>query len=272
MVKITRDRILVPGPTGGTGPQGPIGATGPQGPIGATGPSTAGVASVNTRIGDVVLAKSDVGLGNADDTSDAAKPVSTAQQTALDAKAALAHMHPYATSPSLPGWRTGRYYGVASSIPITGFSAIAMTANRHYGLPFYCPQAVTVDRVGLEVTATAGSIIRIGLYTMGTNGLPGTMVVEFGTVSSATVGAKEITISRSLAADTWYFLVITSDGGPSIRYGTPALNASGGTTPGSVQRHAMPHVDRALSSLASPFGTPTGYNDQYLFLCDVRST
>ena len=35
---------------------------------------------------DVVVTKGDVGLGNADNTSDADKPVSTAQQTALDAK------------------------------------------------------------------------------------------------------------------------------------------------------------------------------------------
>ncbi|UDL16444.1 hypothetical protein SEA_ZOOMAN_203 [Microbacterium phage Zooman] len=36
--------------------------------------------------GNITLAKGDVGLGNADNTSDANKPVSTAQQTALNAK------------------------------------------------------------------------------------------------------------------------------------------------------------------------------------------
>ncbi len=40
--------------------------------------------------GDVVLTSSDIGLGNVDNTSDADKPVSTAQQTALDAKLAIA--------------------------------------------------------------------------------------------------------------------------------------------------------------------------------------
>lgn len=39
------------------------------------------------------LAKGDVGLGNVDNTSDAAKPISTATQTALDGKAATAHTH-----------------------------------------------------------------------------------------------------------------------------------------------------------------------------------
>mgnify|MGYP001570043542 FL=1 len=47
----------------------------------------AAVTSVNTLTGDVTLTKSDVGLANVDNTSDASKPVSTATQTALDAKA-----------------------------------------------------------------------------------------------------------------------------------------------------------------------------------------
>ena len=44
------------------------------------------VSSVNSKTGDVVLAKGDLGLANVDNTSDANKPVSAAQQTALDAK------------------------------------------------------------------------------------------------------------------------------------------------------------------------------------------
>lgn len=44
------------------------------------------VESVNSMTGVVILTKTDVGLGNVDNTSDANKPVSTATQTALDAK------------------------------------------------------------------------------------------------------------------------------------------------------------------------------------------
>lgn len=49
---------------------------------------------------DLSLAKADVGLGSVDNTSDTAKPVSTAQQTALDLKAPLA-------SPAFTGTPTG---------------------------------------------------------------------------------------------------------------------------------------------------------------------
>ena len=48
------------------------------------------VVSVNGQTGVVVLTKSDVGLSNVDNTSDVNKPVSTAQQTALNLKLDLA--------------------------------------------------------------------------------------------------------------------------------------------------------------------------------------
>lgn len=44
------------------------------------------VISVNNMTGEVVLTKSNIGLGNVDNTSDANKPVSTAQQNALNLK------------------------------------------------------------------------------------------------------------------------------------------------------------------------------------------
>jgi hypothetical protein len=50
------------------------------------------VVSVNGQQGTVVLAKSDVGLGNVDNTSDTNKPVSSATQTALSLKANTADL------------------------------------------------------------------------------------------------------------------------------------------------------------------------------------
>ena len=51
--------------------------------------STDEVSSVAGRVGNVVLTSNDVGLGNANNTTDADKPVSTATQTALNGKAPL---------------------------------------------------------------------------------------------------------------------------------------------------------------------------------------
>lgn len=56
----------------------------------AAGAQVNTVTSVAGKTGAVTLAKIDVGLGNVDNTSDANKPVSTAQQAALNLKAPLA--------------------------------------------------------------------------------------------------------------------------------------------------------------------------------------
>lgn len=56
------------------------------GELDATGDVSGAVTSVNGQTGAVTVTKTDVGLGNVDNTSDANKPVSSATQTALDAK------------------------------------------------------------------------------------------------------------------------------------------------------------------------------------------
>lgn len=70
-----------------------------------TSGATAPVTSVAGKTGAVTLTKSDVGLGNVDNTSDANKPVSTATQTALDGKvgsASIDKIEFYETIDDLP--------------------------------------------------------------------------------------------------------------------------------------------------------------------------
>lgn len=59
----------------------------------------AAVTSVNGRVGAVVIDKIDVGLANADNTSDANKPISNATQVALDGK-----------EPTITPGTTGQYW------------------------------------------------------------------------------------------------------------------------------------------------------------------
>ena len=86
--------------------------------------TTGGVTSVNTQTGDVVLGKADIGLGNVDNTSDANKPISTATQTALNAKAPIA-------SPSFTGTPTAPTAAQVSNntqIATTAFVKAAIAA------------------------------------------------------------------------------------------------------------------------------------------------
>lgn len=83
----------IKGDTGATGPTGPQGPKGDKGDAGD--PATNLVASVAGKTGAVTLDKTDVGLSNVDNTSDANKPVSTATQTALNGKASLLSIPQY---------------------------------------------------------------------------------------------------------------------------------------------------------------------------------
>ncbi|UXE04834.1 minor tail protein [Gordonia phage Eudoria] len=86
---------------------------------------TDAVSSVNGYQGIVVLGKGDVGLGNVDNTSDLAKPISTAAQTALDGK-----VDEVATANVAYGTKTG---GVQGTWPVTSAATATTLALRGTG-------------------------------------------------------------------------------------------------------------------------------------------
>lgn len=79
------------------------------------------VISVNGRTGEVVLTKTDVGLSNVDNTSDINKPISTAQQAALDKKVDKRKIS-LAEADSV-GLGAGIYYIDNASKTILGFTS-----------------------------------------------------------------------------------------------------------------------------------------------------
>lgn len=114
--------------------------------------NTGGVTSVAGRTGAVVLTKSDVGLGNVDNTSDANKPISTATQTALNGKAPTAHNSKSTT------------YGVGSSTDyghvqiedvVTDGSTKAVTSNAVY-------DAIIANTFVNQNTGTFGNGVLVG--------------------------------------------------------------------------------------------------------------
>ena len=84
----------------------------------------AGVTSVNTQTGDVVLGKGDIGLGNADNTSDANKPISTAQAAAINLKAPIANPS-FTGTPTAP---TAAQVSNNTQIATTAFVKAAVAA------------------------------------------------------------------------------------------------------------------------------------------------
>jgi hypothetical protein len=153
------------------------------------------------------------------------------------------------------GFRANYYYS-----SFNGWTAGTRTlaANRLFYVPFFVPQATTWTRIGVNVaTPAAGTTIRLGIYNNG-NGVPtGAPRLDAGTVSAATTGEKELTISHALDVG-WYWLAVVSNGTAAI---TAESNASLGFRPnmgfatGAGTGYAMMQEDITYGSLPS-VGSP----------------
>lgn len=177
-------------------------------------------------------ARAALGLGNVDDTADAAKPVSTATRAALDLKAPLA-------SPTFTGTITGDGSGLTRLGGVAvGASGGALGAGYRAGAwaaayagsitaaipteaiatasPLHIPVACTIDRIACAVTVvgSANSVVRLGIYGDDGSGYPGALVLDAGTVNGMPTGIKEVAIRRALAAGR-YWLVGCNQGAPT---------------------------------------------------------
>jgi hypothetical protein len=139
-------------------------------------PSSSAVQSVNTRVGAVTLTSADVGLGNASNTSDANKPVSTAQQTALDLKAPLA-------SPTF----TGTVSGVTAAMVGLGNVTNTSDANKPVS---------TAQQTALDLKAPLASPTFTGTVAGITKAMVG-----LGSVDNTADTAKPVSTAQQTALD-----------------------------------------------------------------------
>lgn len=137
---------------------------------------TVPVQSVNSQTGSVVLGKADVGLGNVDNTSDANKPVSTAQTTALALKAPLA-------SPTF----TGTVSGVTAAM--VGLGNVNNTADS-------AKPVSTAQQTALDAKAPLAS----PTFTGTVSGVTAAMV-GLGSVNNTADSAKPVSTAQQTALD-----------------------------------------------------------------------
>ena len=105
---------------------------------------------------------------------------------------------------AIPGW-----YAYGMSIVLPTIAAL-------YFIPIYVPSLYTYTGILCHVaSAVAGVTARMGVYGWSGGG-PGALLLDAGTVSLATTGAKETTISLALDAG-WYFLTFTCNGISTMR-------------------------------------------------------
>lgn len=107
---------------------------------------------------------------------------------------------------------TNNYYFGWGVTPGTAGTRVA-TASRVYYVLFINPKTTTWTRIGTRVgTGVVNSFTRLGLYEVGSTGLPTTRLEDFGTVGTATSGDKEITISYTMPPGNYYLALVCDAG------------------------------------------------------------
>ena len=173
--------------------------------------------------GNIDLTKSDVGLSNVDNTSDLSKPISTATETALNAKqASLVSGTNIKTingssvlgSGDLVVGGGGGIHALIKPQSGMGVSA-ALTAqwttngfpdNQMVFYPFIPAQSFTSTSLSLwNSFGSAGATFRALIYS-DLNGLPNTKLFESATIDGSTSGLKTITNTFNFLGGTTYWL------------------------------------------------------------------
>ena len=151
------------------------------------------------------------------------------------------------------GYALNRYnFGLA----IAASSGAAVTANRLYAVPHVVGETTTFTRIGINVTSAIAGNARLGIYNWAA-GVPTTLVLDCGTVSTSSTGDKEITISQSLAAGV-YALGVVFDAAPSVAVANERnlINYLVGDV-SSTGNNVFQYVAHVYGALPTPFGTPT---------------
>ena len=98
------------------------------------------------------------------------------------------------------GFASSQYYTGPFSPDITSLTnSTVLSADTIYVVPLDIGANDTITRIGIDIlTASTGAgTARLGLYA-GSLGVPSTLTFDAGTVSTASTGEKEITISEAL--------------------------------------------------------------------------
>lgn len=113
------------------------------------------------------------------------------------------------------GYALNRYnYGLA----VAATSGGAINANRLYATPYIVGETTLFTRIGMRVSSAIAGNARLGIYNWD-DGIPSSIILDCGTVSTGTTGEKEITISQSLSPGI-YALGIVFDAAPSVALAT----------------------------------------------------
>ena len=167
--------------------------------------------------------------------------------------------------------RTGVYYSTNLQVYQLTSATQALTADRLYAVPMVIARATTWDRIAVYIAtaAAAGKKARLGIYANGTNLHPGALVLDAGEVAVDATGTKAITIEESLSKGI-YWIVIISDGTPSIRKNLYSINLLGGDATNPTRFKSLVYKDDAYGALPDPFPSGGIYEGNFILEIGLR--
>jgi len=148
------------------------------------------------------------------------------------------------------GYRTNYYYWPWAASP-TGTTAVE--AGRCYAMPFIVGGNETFTRIGINVTTLSAGNARLGIYNF-VDGVPTTLVLDAGTVSTGSTGEKEATISQALSQGV-YALVAIFDATPTLT----GLAADTGMVGGIIGGESYSQIDHGIYETRSYGALPSSF-------------
>jgi hypothetical protein len=202
------------------------------------------VQSVAGKTGAVSLAKGDVGLGNVDNTSDAAKPISDAAALALAGKSSVSHNHDSAYDPA--GSASGAMSGhVAAADPHAQYALESEMATALAGKQATLSSGTNIKTInGSSILGSGNIVISAGAAVTITGNLSiyvtqstTLTITNFDSATTYSVSATGGTVSRTgdtityTAGSTAGTFAIDVTAGDAIRSVAVTVNAASVTAP-----------------------------------------
>lgn len=125
-------------------------------------------------------------------------------------------------------------YWVRPPVAVTAVATGTVSIGFQRCLPIQISRTTTFDRIACEVTTggSAGSLVRLGIRSPTSEGLPGTLLLDAGTVDSTGTGILSITISQTLTPGLWWLVACSQVAEPTMRItsaitvGIPVLSSA----------------------------------------------
>lgn len=117
----------------------------------------------------------------------------------------------------------------------SGDSTFALVNGQEVYVPYLLEHAGQTDQAGVNVTTGATASLKLGIYELGTDGLPGRRLVDLSAapLNLATTGDKTVAMSAYLPPG-WYYVGLLASGAATLVGTATAYPSPAGTVTGTA--------------------------------------